>query len=224
MSSNDAHHDLMKMEFDVINTKLNQVQEKLDTLLQQTADPDKDSVIKDLQRQVSVLESKLRGAKVSEERRIKAVREARLLDLMKPLMQMAWRLDVRHEYALPKCPLCDEGRKRHFMSPSGRQMVEDCSCSRMRPIYFVKEVEGVALDVRLDGGYDYFFIPKTWRNSKEEERLAAVRRQNVYNGESFRYIFDRTMQFSVVFLDKGTAEKFVEWMNNEEELKEPSNG
>ena len=143
----------------------------------------------------------LQKSQVKEE-----ARKMRLPEIMKALEAPAYIADWNYEFVLPKCDKCDENRKIHFKSPSGRDLDEDCSCAKRKSVYHPKQ--GIMIkfnwmkdrepflseEIEMRGVHFDYVSPesfiKTIENDNEEYTIEFSK---FYHGQSFKDIscYDR---------------------------------
>ena len=159
----------------------------------------------------------------------KELKQQTLVDLMGETYN-AWGIDYTTECLIPKCDKCDDKRKIHFKSPSGKDLTEDCSCNIQGRVYFVvpaelKKVVSHKYEGRPSSNYNeilysYKAIKKTCYYDKEVEQTL-----NRITMSTLDTIFDRDWSYDlwdsgIVFATKEEAEEFCRIVNEQEKEKQ----
>lgn len=127
----------------------------------------------------------------------------------------------------PKCGKCDETRRIYFKSPSGRDMVEDCTCKTFKLVYKAVPAELYRFTVDKNSGK----IDRYYQNedlSDADSYLTCGREIYTELAEALmakkltdetcceRVHFDQINRTKAVFLDKNLAEEFAGYLNSKE--------
>lgn len=133
------------------------------------------------------------------------VYKERLVEFLRRFSFVGYRPDADFVYEA-KCDKCDEYRKIHFVSPMGREMVEDCSCAKGKLVYNPKEVH-------------LFSFTVCGRNS---EILYFERFDEDINHDRYEYVsefydnlpgkFDEVNQYRDVFKNKADCAEYCKWL------------
>ena len=134
------------------------------------------------------------------------VKRMRLKQLVEPFMVEAWHVHGRYEYIHEKCGECDENRKRHFTSPMGKEMTEDCWCAEKKYRYSIESVEVAKVNGIDNGNVWYYYIMP----SADGDDLYSAK---VYSGQDFAKIGNH---YGVLFLNKETAQNYADYLNGRE--------
>lgn len=152
-------------------------------------------------------------------------------DFIKVAQSPAWCIDGKYEYIKDKCDKCDDRRRLHFKSPSGKDFEEDCPyCSQKK--YISRPVEGVLVQLEhVDKYYSSnaefadvqfsYLVPESFKRKygKEDHDCSWITTiSKVYNGEKFSYD-NRYSLMHTYFRNKETCEKACEFLNNEDNKK-----
>lgn len=119
------------------------------------------------------------------------VRRERLGELMKDFQVLMYRIESkRHE--LPKCDKCDSKRRIYFKAPSGKEMYEECECSKAKHLYEPEEYVATEFKIKHNGkemavhykehkerDYDYYthstFAEQIYQEGSDFESLSMYR-------------------------------------------------
>lgn len=137
-----------------------------------------------------------------------AEREAqrmRLKKLIEPFMTEAWNVHGSYEYIHEKCDLCDDERKRHFTSPLGREMSEDCVCAEKKWRHRAESVEIVKANGIDDDNVWYYFTMPSMEVGRDD--LCGAK---IYSGQDFAEIGNC---YGVLFLNRETAQNYADYLN-----------
>ena len=141
-----------------------------------------------------------------------AQREAdrkRLKDLLSLFSVIGYRPKPEYKQG-PKCDKCDDNRKIHFISPSGREMTESCPCAVTTPVYSPKKVPLVSFYAGKELNDVYF--------ERVDENIDYDRYDYIaYLYDKGQRPFEKINQYRVVFLDVEECQKYCDWLNEQEE-------
>lgn len=117
----------------------------------------------------------LRELKHSKELEIEQIRKEvekkRLMDVLKDnFMETAYYPHYTWKYKYDKCDKCDENRRIHFKSPSGRELFEPCSCSER--VNYYKPEECSIVDIHSN------FNSLLFRYEDENGWIVAIKSDN----------------------------------------------
>lgn len=136
----------------------------------------------------------------------------RLNDLMQELKQPLWKPHTIMVYG-EKCDKCDDNRKIHFISPSGKDMIEDCDCAKMFAKYvpikcelyeFRQNNNSITKWYKREEDYDYYYSSFCVKTLIKEEK-------------DFKSI-DRS--YSVFFTTEELCQKYCDIINKENGITE----
>ena len=151
------------------------------------------------QNQVEIYKRELRTAKIKE--------------LFGDYIGTAWGVG-RNTILPPKCNKCDEKRLIHFKSPRGKELTEPCDCAYGKIVY--EPIELSLMKIRdYEGNILRYYYDK---ESRSEDSEYYDYTSYVYDGKT---PFDKLIScWDIVFLDKGTCERYCEWKNEQEAKKD----
>lgn len=135
----------------------------------------------------------------------------RLKELLGLFAVIGYRPKVEYTKG-PKCEKCDDERKIHFTSPSGRKMTEDCLCNSYILTYSPKEVKLVSFYVSDKMNSMYF--ERTEDGDYDRYDLA----NELYDKN--KVTFEEINRYSVVFLKEEDCWEYCDWLNKKEEHHE----
>ena len=130
-----------------------------------------------------------------------------------------YRVDYRYVYK-PKCDKCDENRKIHFSSPSGREYEEDCECAKRYLKYLPKPYYCTEFRVNRhktkENPYPLMMWFKKYNDYSDDydgyTYDASDLCRSIYNGEDFNEIEKRKTY--TYFRDEEDCQRYCDWLNN----------
>lgn len=155
------------------------------------------------------LERIKRDCAIRAENAERDAKRKRLNELLKDVSVFGYRPKYTYEIG-PKCDKCDNNRRIHFRSPSGRDLTEDCVCAKRKVTYVparVSLVEFCATD-----RFDSVYYERT-EESGEYSRYDLI--ADVFD-KSENKSFDDINQYHVVFLNEEDCRRYCEWLNDEQ--------
>lgn len=171
--------------------------------------------IENLKNENNRLEAQIKELSLTKknwDEKIKEIRYTRLKELLKDVQKCAYIVDYEYEYAHVKCDKCDDERKIHFKSPSGKELTERCSCSQQVERYFLQEIPIYRIETYSRYGEEQISTIYICRQGEDEDS---------YSVENFRDELDnekisKSYHWRPVFLSKERAEDYVRFKNTEE--------
>lgn len=175
--------------------------------------------LQEIKRNFNKIESEYKQKQRELERKIEsAERDAkrlRLTELMQELKQSLWQKSRTSVYE-KKCDKCDNARKIHFTSPSGKDMTEDCKCAKNIIKYEPCEYELYSFQQNKDE------IGKWYKKKYEDEdyytedgdRMKLL----VKSEEDFQFVNNNT--YGIFFISKELCQKYCDIKNNENGITE----
>ena len=153
----------------------------------------------------------------------------KLKEFMEIAESKAWTIDGHYEYVNEKCDKCDNKRRIHFKSPSGKDMTEECPYCTQR-IYVNKVVEGTLVkleqvekqwgdNLEFDGvRFVYLnpddFIRKYGKDPHDTSWIIEI--SQVYTGKPFsEYQFPSDLR-RMYFRDEKTCQAACDFLNNQD--------
>lgn len=151
-----------------------------------------------------------------------AKREAariRVAELFADIGEDAWVARAKSDYISEKCDKCDDNRKIHFKSPSGREYMEDCECSKR--IYVYTPIPVKLGRVCLKNGIEEvnFYI------QEDSNRARSDRGYLIGDSEIYYYLkyqqqsFDDIDYYRTFFMKLEDCQKFCDYKNDKEKDK-----
>lgn len=172
--------------------------------------------VKNLQNENDCLRAQIKELsliKKNWDEKIKEIRHTRLKELLKDVQKCAYLVDYKYEYAHVKCDKCDNERKIHFKSPSGKELTERCSCSHQVERYFLCEIP--IYRIKIYNRYGKEEVHTMYISQKGES-------EDTYYASDFRDALDnetisKNRPYHPIFLSKERAEDYVRFKNAVEE-------
>lgn len=172
--------------------------------------------VENLQNKNNRLEAQIKELsliKKNWDEKIKEIRGVRLKELLKDVQECAYLVDYEYEYAHVKCDKCDDERKIHFKSPSGKELTELCSCSRQVERYFLREIP--LYKIKIYNRYGKEEVHTMYISQKGES-------EDTYSASDFRDALDnetisKNRPYHPIFLSKERAEDYARFKNAVEE-------
>lgn len=109
----------------------------------------------------------------------------------------------------PKCSKCDENRRIHFQSPSGRDMSERCLCDVSVKRHIPVPIELYRIDAEKSYGKDEFVFAREGSSGYGDVYYA----RNIVRDLDHPEKIDTC---SAMFLDKELCQKYCDWLNDRE--------
>lgn len=109
----------------------------------------------------------------------------------------------------PKCSKCDENRRIHFQSPSGRDMSERCLCDVSVKRHIPVPIELYRIDAGKSYGKDEFVFACEGSSGYGDVYYA----RNIVRDLDHPEKIDT---YSAMFLDKELCQKYCDWLNDRE--------
>lgn len=161
---------------------------------------------------VQELENKKYEYEIAKSQAEDNAKRVRFKELIKPFVKEAWGIHDDWVYAYPKCDKCDNKRHIHFTSPSGKDCMEDCKCSRK-----IRRSEPIAAKiVEIDNSNEYRGIKVYFQFTNYDSDYGISRTTNIYEGQDFSEI-DRYSD--IVFFNKEDCQKYCDYLNQIERDK-----
>lgn len=145
--------------------------------------------------------------------KIKEIRHTRLKELLKDVHECAYLVDCKYEYAHVKCDKCDDERKIHFKSPSGKELTEPCSCSCKVLRYFLCEIPIYRIEIYSRYGQEQISPIYIYRQGEDEDEYSPVQFRDEFDNETI----SKNRPYRPIFLSKERAENYVRFKNAAEE-------
>lgn len=172
--------------------------------------------IENLQNENNRLEAQIKELsyiKKNWDEKIKEIRHTRLKELLKDVQKCAYLVDCKYEYSHVKCDKCDDERKIHFKSPSGKELTEPCSCSCKVLRYFLREIPLYEIETCSHYGEERISPIYILQKGEDEVRYSVKNFRDELDNEEIL----KGYRWRPVFLSKERAEDYVRFQNAVEE-------
>ena len=140
-------------------------------------------------------------------------KKARAKDILADLAVIGYRPSVRYEVG-PKCDKCDQYRYRHFISPLGREMKEECTCKKAKRIYSPAENKLLEFHIGREIGSVYYERAE----DKDIDCDTYSLRADVY--KELPDDLTKINEYRAVFINKDDCQRYCDEMNKAEEDKD----
>lgn len=156
-------------------------------------------------------------------------RKKRLQNLLD--LQHYWAISYERDYINPKCDKCDDERKIHFFSPSGKEYTEPCECSKTK-IYFYPKISDM---VTFIFGYNsndnkparYYARPEYKQCGQTRQEFSAWSDNKIWvyeNADTLEHILNEHNSSVKNYLDyafetEAECQKYADWLNENWEKK-----
>lgn len=148
--------------------------------------------------------------------KIKEIRHTRLKELLKDVQKCAYLVDYKYEYAHVKCDKCDNERKIHFKSPSGKELTERCSCSHQVERYFLCEIPLYQIETRSRYGEERISSIYIYQQGEDEVRYSVGDFRDELDNEKI----SKSYPWKPAFLSKERAEDYARFKNASEATRD----
>lgn len=170
---------------------------------------------KELQKQVSEIKSRERQLEFDRQDLERKVRRERFSQLMKDYQTILYTVKTQY-LKTKKCNNCDDNRKIHFKSPSGKDMTEYCECDKSIPKKIVKENKLVEFRLNRDrdeilAWYELKIEPKD-RDSDYDHCRSTNRAEVIYNSDMK---FEDLNRHEIFFREKEDCQKYCDFLNKD---------
>ena len=154
------------------------------------------------------IENKKRQLEIQKSDLMRQVKRERLSQLMSDFQVVMYQADTIYP-KIPKCNKCDNDRNIDFISPSGKQMKESCSCNKGEKTYIPAEYICTEFKVNRDDG-----AMLMWYKENHEKDYdwygynSSDLAKYIYKGEAFENLNDDTN-----FKSKALCQEYCNWLN-----------
>lgn len=181
--------------------------EILEELEQLRKDKDELDLLKmEFEERVRAAREDYRRKEVEAQRAIDNAKRTRFQELVSAVAPRGWMVDWNNAYP-PKCDQCDADRYRHFTSPMGRDMKEECACRKLITKYLVKEAPLLCVRYRDNGISQVSYLIKRGAEPYFENSAHVVCDEKP---------FEEIRKYDALFIDKDRATQYVAWLNEQE--------
>lgn len=140
------------------------------------------------------------------------VRRERLSKLLEDFQTMLYQvLNIGVEQ--PKCDKCDANRMIEFFSPSGRRYTEICQCAKRLPHFEVRQSDCLEFRLKGDKICGWYFRRDLLNTEEYYHSGGEDVDDKMYDGRDFASIDN---YYNVYFRDEATAQKYADWLNDNE--------
>lgn len=136
----------------------------------------------------------------------KKAKQTRFKEIVSEVAPVAYMVACT-EIKPPKCCLCDDKRRRKYITPLGRVAYEDCECAKSKKFYHVERSPIVRISSLTNGGIRTFYLV----NRFAEE--SWMRESDDFYDET---PFEKINTYRPLFHDENRARRYAEWMNKKE--------
>lgn len=141
------------------------------------------------------------------------VRRERLLELMGDFKVELYRADWKRKDG-PKCDKCDDTRRIHFESPTGRKMTEECTCKGSFKYYKPRLHVCSSFELR-NGEFIAWYKPYRDTDGMEIECLGSLNvPRRFYCGESFENLPE--YHYETYFTTEAECQAYCDWLTAKE--------
>lgn len=154
----------------------------------------------------------LRDLRIAKENAEREAKKAKAKDIFAELAVIGYRPSVEYETG-PKCDKCDERRYRHFISPLGREMIEECTCKKTKRIY--SPAESKLVRFWAGKGIGSVFYKRTEDKDIDSDRYDST--SDVY--KALPDDLSKIDKYRAVFINKDDCQRYCDSMNAQEEEK-----
>lgn len=158
-------------------------------------------------KKVRELEDGYRTKNLELDEAIRKVKQTRFSELVSEIAPIAYMVTYK-QIKLPKCDLCDDQRKRKYITPLGRVAYEDCECAKYKKLYHVEHCPIIKLSTNENNGRirTFYLIDKFAESS-------YMRESDEFFDET---PFEKIGTYRPLFHDENRARRYAEWMNKKE--------
>ena len=157
-------------------------------------------------------EQALRDLRIAKENAEREAKRAKAKDILASLAVIGYRPKAKYEIG-PKCDKCDEYRYRHFISPLGRKMKEDCTCKKSKRVFAPIEVMLNDFYVGENDIDVYYELNEKEENYDHYDMMAEVYKELPDD-------LQKINEYRAVFINKDDCQKYCDFKNAPEEEKE----
>lgn len=154
----------------------------------------------------------LRDLRIAKENAEREAKKAKAKDILAELAVIGYRPSVKYETG-PKCDKCDKNRYRHFISPLGREMLEECTCKKIKRVYSPSENKLVKFWAGKGIGSIYY--KRTEDKDIDSDRYDMT--ADVY--KDLPDDLSKFNEYRAVFINKDDCQRYCDLKNAQEEEK-----
>ncbi|GIO40188.1 hypothetical protein J41TS12_50490 [Paenibacillus antibioticophila] len=151
--------------------------------------------------------------KLNLENRLKRMR---LTELLGENLLIGW-FPSSQDNKKPKCDKCDEQRRIHFKTPSGKPADEWCECAKSVRSYKPEEIECYQFyQSKNSWGGKYPTVSRYYQRKEDREYDSFEACKTPYGGEPF----EEVTYWRVVFDSQEECQKYCDWLTAKEAEKQ----
>lgn len=154
-------------------------------------------------------EKAVRDLRLAKEDSEWLAKRTRAKDILAELAVIGYRLSAKYETG-PKCDKCDQYGYRHFISPLGREMKEECTCKKAKKVLSPCEVMLI----------DFFVGEKVSGVYYEREKDSEDYDRYNMRADVYKELPDdlgKINEYRAVFINKDDCQRYCDEMNRAEE-------
>ena len=210
----DFYHEPSEFEMQIeefksslLDSVKNEYKQRMENLQKENAELQ--AVKKDFESIKHDYDNKKRALEYERDNLKREVRRERLSELTKDLKVIMYKAYPKSVKG-PKCDRCDEKRRIHYMTPSGKDAYERCECDYGKTMYEPKEFMRVEFNIR-DGMRAWYEI-KNFDSRDEYCRFDSnsIFAKSVYNKDM---PFDEIDYYSTFFKTKEECQLYCNYLN-----------
>ena len=175
---------------------------------------ERNAFVREYEAKVREAQKEARDAKIHAKVAEDKWKKARLHELLGEYLTVGWKVGSSFEIG-EKCDKCDDNRRIHFLSPSGKKLSEECACAKRYYRYFPKEAKLAKMWVRTKNFHSGI-------NNDLYNRYYEVTENfdgdcDVYQETSTVYTSDFKCEdvnsYRAVFMKKEDCQRYCDWKN-----------
>lgn len=171
------------------------------------------------------VKSKERQLEIKERDLENSVLRKKFSEMLKPLEKQYTIYAVDYGYKwIEKCDKCDEDRKIKFVSPLGRELKENCECSRNFKVWKPKELNIKALSLyknKKTYPYSISVTPKYDSPSYADMYCKFELQEFIENLNNLEFNFEDFKYNDIGFKTKEDCQKYCDFLNDKEKKDVP---
>lgn len=200
-------HEMECLKQSIRDNVRKEIQDEMDRLRAESADLR--TVKENWQEMKREHDQALRELRIAKENAEREAKRAKAKDILAEIAVIGYRPSVKYEVG-PKCDKCDQYRYRHFISPLGREMKEECTCKKAKKVF-------APLEVMLKD----FYVG----NELKEFDYELDRKDTDYDHYSmcadvYKELPDdisKINEYRAVFINKDDCQRYCDLMNEKQE-------
>lgn len=153
----------------------------------------------------------LRDLRIAKENAEREAKKAKAKDILAGLAVIGYRPSAKYEVG-PKCDKCDRNRYRHFISPLGREMKEECTCKKTKKVF--TPVEVMLKDFYVGNELRELYYERDRKDTDYDHYSMCA---DVY--KDLPDDLSKINEYRAVFINKDDCQRYCDLMNAQEEEK-----